>query len=382
MKRKSLFQSICFMIISSIGGLVLSLAGLSIGWMIGTLLIAAFLSFKRPAFLKIPREQKGLPPYWLRIGQCILAIELGQKINLSVVHTFKDHWLVILVMLFLSIVFALISGLLLWKFSNTDMITSFFGTSPGGLSAMPSIAEEVGANTIVVTIIQTMRVFLVVLTIPLFASTWSHHPANHVIANSDVVSSGGVSGFEWSHLLWTLILAFGVWGGYYIGKHLKFPAPWLVGGMLGVGCLQTLGSTFVGHDMIAWWPHSAIILSQIFIASSIGSRFYKEMLTGIGKTMWVSLLTTIGLIVSMLVCAYFVSIITGISFITSMLAFAPGGIAEMATTSAVLGADSTFVVVVQVLRVLVVCIILPTLFRGLKQWEVRKMTRAQSRISA
>ncbi|MBL5843282.1 AbrB family transcriptional regulator [Bacillus sporothermodurans] len=370
------------MIISSIGGLVLSLAGLSIGWMIGTLLIAAFLSFKRPAFLKIPREQKGLPPYWLRIGQCILAIELGQKINLSVVHTFKDHWLVILVMLFLSIIFALISGLVLWKFSQTDMITSFFGTSPGGLSAMPSIAEEVGANTIVVTIIQTMRVFLVVLTIPLFASTWSHHPANHVIANSDVVSSGGVSGFEWSYLLWTLILAFGVWGGYYIGKHLKFPAPWLVGGMLGVGCLQTLGSTFAGHDMIAWWPHSAIILSQIFIASSIGSRFYKEMLTGIGKTMWVSLLTTIGLIVSMLVCAYFVSIITGISFITSMLAFAPGGIAEMATTSAVLDADSTFVVVVQVLRVLVVCIILPTLFRGLKQWEVRKMTRAQSHISA
>ncbi len=37
---------------------------------------------------------------------------------------------------------------------------------------MPGMAEEVGANTAVVSIIQTMRVFLVVLAVPLFVVYW------------------------------------------------------------------------------------------------------------------------------------------------------------------------------------------------------------------
>ena len=75
-------------------------------------------------------------------------------------------------MLLLSIIFSLVSGVILWKFSQTDMLTSFFATAPGGVATMPGIAEEVGANTAVVSIIQTMRIFLVVLTIPIIASSW------------------------------------------------------------------------------------------------------------------------------------------------------------------------------------------------------------------
>jgi uncharacterized membrane protein AbrB (regulator of aidB expression) len=39
---------------------------------------------------------------------------------------------------------------------------------------MPSIAEEVGANPAVVSIVQTMRVFLVVCTIGLFCNSISN----------------------------------------------------------------------------------------------------------------------------------------------------------------------------------------------------------------
>ena len=144
---------------------------------------------------------------------------------------------------------------------------------------------------------------------------------------------------------------------YYVGKYLRFPAPWLVGGMLGVGCVQTMGSVLCDTDLKAWWPPSMMVLSQIFIDTSIGSRFYKEMIVGMTKTLVVSFFTTIGLILSLFFCAsYFISLITGISLVTSVLAFTPGGIAEMTTTSAVLNADSTIVVVVQVLRIVVVLV--------------------------
>src|SRR4051794_19138978 len=178
-----LYHSIIFIIVSSIGGFLLSLTGLGIGWMIGTILLAAFFSFRQPAWLRITTESNGLPPYWLKIGQWLLAIELGRQMNLSVLQTFSDHWVTITIMLLLSIIFSLLSGVVLWKCSQSDMLTSFFATAPGGIATMPGIAEEVGANTAIVSIVQTLRVFLVVLTIPIIASSWLTSPANQAVMN-------------------------------------------------------------------------------------------------------------------------------------------------------------------------------------------------------
>ncbi|MBA9028184.1 hypothetical protein HNP81_003504 [Peribacillus huizhouensis] len=359
-----------FIVLSSAGGFLLSLTGLSIGWMLGTLIFAALISFVSPNFL----GAKGLPKYWLNIGQCILGIELGQKINLSVLTVFQQHWMVIIVMLLLSIMFSLLSGLALWKFSETNMLTSFFGTAPGGLSAMPGMAEEVGANTAVVSIIQTMRVFLVILIIPIVVSLMVVIPTAPVI----VQSPGAV--FEIHHLLWSLVLAVVAYWGYHVGKYLKFPAPWLLGSMVGVAVVQSITSTTTGHDMIAFWPHSFMVVSQILIAVSIGSRFRKEMFIGLKQTLVVAFISTVMLIVAMFVCAYFVSEITGMAFMTTALAFAPGGVAEMATTAVVLDADSTFVVAVQVLRIIVVCLVMPPIFKLLHKWENQKSVH--SHISA
>ena len=374
MKRNStFFRSVWFIAISSLGGFLLSLTDLSIGWMIGTFLAAALLSFLRPSLLRRDANQKGVPKYWLFIGQCILGIELGQKINLSFLHIFKEYWLTIILMLLLSIIFSLLSGFVLWKYSKTDMLTSFFGTAPGGLSAMPGIAEEVGANTAVVSIIQTMRIFLVILIIPIIVSFWASNQVDQVTFSAQTVSP-----FKWENLLWTLVLVGIAYGGYHLGKYLKFPAPWLIGSMVGVAVVQSFGSLYLGHDMVSWWPYIVITLSQIFIAASIGSRFHKSMFIGLKQTIMVAFLSTMGLIFSMIMCAFFVSKVTGIALITAVLAFAPGGIAEMTTTSVVLNADSTFVVAVQVLRVIIVCVILPPFFRLLNYWEHKKHLSSQA----
>ncbi|MBI0581272.1 AbrB family transcriptional regulator [Neobacillus cucumis] len=368
--KNTFLLSVCFILISSLGGFLISLTGLSIGWMIGTFLAAAFLSFWRPSFLKGKENQKGMPKYWLFMGQFILGIHLGQKINLTFLHVFKENWLAIILMLLLSIIFSLLSGLVLWKYSNTDMMTSFFGTAPGGLSAMPGIAEEAGANTAVVSIIQTMRVFLVILMIPLITSISASHSGNS--ANHASLPVLADPGFKIEMLLWTFVFMGFAYAGYWLIKFLRFPAPWLIGSMVGVAIGQSLASFMIGSDIVSWWPHEVIILSQIMIAASIGSRFQKSMFIGLKRTIIVSFLSTVGLIFSMFMCAVLVAKITGISLITSILAFAPGGIAEMTTTSVVLHGDSTFVVAVQVLRILIICVILPQFFRLLNYLEQKK----------
>lgn len=365
-----------FILISSLGGILLVLCGLAIGWIIGPLILAAILAFKQPNWFKNPANpNKGISPHWVRIGQTILAIELGQKINISVLATFKDHWMTITIMLLLSVVFSLLSGLVIWKFSRTDIITSFFATAPGGIVTMPSIADDAGANTGVVSIVQTMRVFLVVMIIPLIVATW----IAPVVSDSVTNVSSSAPPFELSHLVGTILLLLAAWGGKFIGKKLKFPSPILIGGMLSVAVVQSLYYFIVGTELLIWWPAIILIIAQVFMGSSIGSRFQRSMFQKIGKVILVAFISTIGLIIAMLLCAFIVSYITGIPLITSVLAFAPGGIAEMAATAIVLDADSTFVVAVQVLRIMVVLLVLPPIFKLLNNHQ--KLKQNDSEVS-
>lgn len=354
-------HSLLFILISSMGGFLVSLTGLGIGWMLGTIIIAAFLNFRRPAWLSLPESAKGLPRYWLNIGQLILAIEMGRKLNSAILHTFSENVLTVTSMLFISIALSLLSGFILWKFTKTDLLTSLFATAPGGVATMPGIAEEVGANTAIVSLIQTIRIFAVVLTIPLIASSLVASSVPTSVPGTVVNSTGefGVIAFAG-----TLLLAVSAFLGYYVGKLFRLPAPWLVGGMLGTAVAQNAYSFITGSNIVAWWPQAIIILAQIFIAASIGSRFQKRMFTGIGKTVVVAFVSTLGLVAAMFASALLVSKVTGISLVTSVLAFAPGGVAEMTATAVVLNADAAFVVTVQVLRIVIILLVLPPLFRA------------------
>ncbi|WP_226639646.1 AbrB family transcriptional regulator [Priestia flexa] len=362
----SFSSTLLLIILSALGGLLLSSLGMSIGWMIGTLIVATTLAITRPQFLKVPSNSKGMPKVWLYIGQLILAIELGQQINLTVVSTFVDNWLPVSIILLISILFSLGSGFILFKFTSNDLLTSLFSTAPGGLSAMPGIAEEVGANTATVSVVQIMRVFLVVLTVPLLVSSLGEQAT--VAAPSKAAFS-----FSLESVSWTFVLVFAAFIGYLIGKRFKFPAPWLVGGMLTVGIMQVAGSTIAGYNLTAWWPHLVLIIAQVIIATSIGSRFHADMFQGMKRTIGVAFISTIVLIGTMFLCAYIVSEVGGIPFITTALAFAPGGVAEMATTSVVLGADAPFVVAVQVFRILIVSLLLPPIFRWFYQVGEQKV---------
>lgn len=343
-------------------GFILSLTGISIGWMIGTLIVACCLAMIRPAWLMMAPDQKGINRRWLALGQMILGIELGQKLNLSVLSVLKDHWFSVGVMLILSILLAMLSGYVLWRFSKTDMMTSFVGTAPGGLSAMPSIAQEVGANTAIVSLVQMIRVLLVVLSIPFLVILIYTKQDRSVSAAAETLSSA-TADFRLAPVLWTAVLILAAWGACKAAKYLKFPAPWLLGSMLGVALVHVGGAAVMGHDMTAWWPSQANHVSQVFLGATIGSKMYKSMFSGVSRIIIVGFVSSVGLIAAMFLSAVIVSKLTGISLITSVLAFAPGGIAEMATTSVTLHADSTFVVAVQVIRVILVIALLPPFYR-------------------
>ncbi|MFF2447085.1 AbrB family transcriptional regulator [Neobacillus sp. NPDC058068] len=358
------------LLLSILSGYLVSLTGISIGWMIGALLAGGILSLWIPAWIHHTEGSPGIPKYWMFIGQWILGVELGQKINTGVFHIFIENWLYVITILLVSIIFSLLSGIILWRFSQTDLLTSFIGTAPGGISVMPIFAEEVGANPALVSIIQIIRILLVIGTMPILAFYWTNSEGKGAIIHNHVITGGAP--FEIKQILWLGFLVIIAVSGSFLAKYLKFPTPWLLGSMIVVAIWQAIGGLYMESFTIIYWPHWLLIISQLLIGVSIGSRLTSRMFIGIKRTLLVGSLGSVGLVIVMALCATVMSKITEISWITAILAFAPGGIAEMAATAVALDADSTFVVVVQVLRIAIVITFLPTVFKVLERRMMKK----------
>lgn len=366
-----------FIVLCGLGGLLLSFIGLPIGWMIGSLIFACLLSLWQPTKLGV-NVKKGLNRSWFLIGQYLLGIELGRNVNMSVMTIFQENWITVVAVILTSILFSFGTGFLLYRFSRADKLTGLLATSPGGIATMPAIAEEVNANIGVVTAVQAMRVFLVVTIIPVVlffivnGSGYEGFMSNSVVESPIVVAG--------NPFIWTIPIMLAALVGAFIGKRIKLPAPWLIGSLLGVIIFESVSSNIVNNTVTFLWPHAIVVFGQILIGTSIGSRFRKSMFIGLKRIMIVSTIGTLLLIVAMYFCAYIVSTVTGISLVTSVLAFAPGGVVEMSTAAVSLHADSTFVVAVQTLRIILVILLLPSFIKFIHKREVAKKENAGTSI--
>ncbi|MCQ2011005.1 MAG: AbrB family transcriptional regulator [Sporolactobacillus sp.] len=363
-------RNLVFIMICSAGGLMLTLAGLSIGWMIGTLIMAGALSLLNPRWIRRLCTEKGMESYWLKAGQLLLGVQIGMQVNGSILDALRHGWLPIIIMILTSIALSLASGFTLFHFSKTDLSTSLYGTTPGGLSSMVGIAADSGANMAVVSIIQTMRVILVESTVPVLVSIWNA-PVQAKPAAAEVVKTLNPATAAGLFLL-IIIAVISAW----LGKKIKMPAPWLLGSMIGAGAAQIVFGVATANTLPVWQPHLLVIVAQITIGACVGARLKRSMFLDVARIAFVGLMGSIGLTAAMFLCALLVSGLTGIDPVTSILAFAPGGIDVMAVTSEALHANSTFVVAVQVLRVLAICTLLPPFFNLLNRH------RAQTELSS
>lgn len=365
-----LLRNLVMILIGGIGGLIGSLTGLSVGWMIGTMLILGIVSLWRPDRISVFIPSGGLHKGWKQAGQVILAIVIGQQMTMSVVHMFEASWMITTVILVLSLGFSLLSGLFLWRLSDANLLTCLYATTPGGISSMPSLSQEAGANPIMVSVIQTMRIFLVVSIVPLFATGWQNPDVStgSFVHHTGVFNQGvNILNMVGSHLsgtvIWTLFLVVAATGGYYLAKKMKIPAPRLVGGIIGVSVAQVVSSVITGVDILPWLPGWIKISAQIFLGASIGLSITREMFVGMGKVILVGFIGSVALVGVMMAISVAVSHWTGIPLVTSILAFAPGGVAEMAITAVSLKANASFVVAAQTLRLVAIFLILPPVFR-------------------
>lgn len=146
--------------VGCIGGWLGYLSKIPSGVLLGSM--AAVILFK----LLGPEVGK-LPPS-LNIGaQICIGVLIGAGFQRNMLIQLQKIWVPVLVSALLLMLVGIITSIVMAKMGVLDLATSYLSTSPGGMTALVTIAFDTGAAAPLVILFHFTRILLVVFTAPL-----------------------------------------------------------------------------------------------------------------------------------------------------------------------------------------------------------------------
>ena len=326
-----------------------------IPWMLGPLLATALASMTG-----LPTRSSGR----LRnFGQATIGVALGLYFTPQVGALVLNLWWAI----GLSIVWALgmgwTFGLWLQRRHQSDLeqlgahplrATSYFAGAIGGASEMTLLAERVGARTDLVAAAHSLRLVMVVISVP-FAMQWAQSLWGLQV---DVSLRSVTREVHWLGLL--QLAGFSLLGVWAMVR-LRRANPWFMGALT-ASMLVSLAEVFWSAI-----PSALSNAAQLFIGISLGVRFQKEFLHTAPRWLVSVALGTLGMLVISALFGWGMALLVGQHPATLILGTSPGGITEMAITAKVLQLGVPVVTAFQVCRLVAVLILVAPLFDWLER---------------
>lgn len=315
------------------GGLLFQHLALPLPWMMGPMLnctLAALLRVRvaAPAVIR--------PPMTMVIG-----VMLGAAFSPDLLARILQWWPATLGLLAFI---ALCGGSVVWYFravGDYDPTTAYFAGMPGGLVEMVTLGEERGGDGPVIAAVHSVRILLVVMTLP-FAIQWLEGVSLNRMA-------GAVSLFGTPATAEVWLLGCGL-VGCIVGHRLNLPAKYLLGPMLASAAVHLLGwSAFKP-------PFEIVNGAQLVLGMVIGCRFRGVARRTIGRIVLLSLGSTAILLAWTAICAGLLSWLSGARTIALLLAYSPGGLAEMSLIALAVKAEVAFVAAHHIVRIFVVMV--------------------------
>lgn len=328
--------------IGAVGGAIFFYFKMPLAWMLGAMVICTVASLSGVK-LQVPGMLRS-------VMVSVLGVLLGSTFTPEVMEK-ASQWPVTMVSLALYIV--VLTGLLYLYFTRVqhyDPVTAYFSATPGGLNEMVIAGGAMGGDERTIALVHGARVLLVVMAIPFW---FRYTEGERAITTAVGPSIAGTSLIDIGILATCAVI------GVLFGRLIRLPAYRIVGPMLVSAAVHIAGLT---RSVPPW---EIVAVAQVVVGSSVGARFSGVPLERVLKTIAASVGATAVMLATTVLFALGLSQVTDLAIAPIVLAFSPGGLAEMSLIALSLGIETAFVATHHVSRIAMIVIAAPLVFKAL-----------------
>jgi len=327
--------------LGTLGGWAAFAGQLPLPWMIGAMTGTTLAAATRLPVALAPRLRSAMV--------AVLGVMLGSGFSPEMLAAMVDWWPSLTALALYAAVAGGVGWLYFRRVWGYDPVTSYFAAMPGGLSEMILVGSELGGDARIISLSHASRLLLVVLALPFaFQLLAGYEPAGRPPAGLPLLESAPGD---------LAVLAVCALFGFTVARALRVPAAALVGPMVLSAAVHLADWT------AAKPPLELVAAAQVVVGGAIGARFAGVSPRTIGRALLAAVGATAVLLAATVACALVLTALVGLPLRPLVLAFSPGGLAEMSLIALAIGADAAFVATHHIVRICLIVVLAPATFR-------------------
>ncbi|WP_370205479.1 AbrB family transcriptional regulator [Pararhodobacter marinus] len=322
--------------LGGIGGLAANALGLPLAMLMGAMVAVTGAS---ALGLRVSNHALAVPQKWRTAFVPVIGVSIGAAFPPDFATQAMNWWITLVALAVFVPGVQVLGYFIFGKLGGLSPATSYFAAMPGGFIEALDMGEKSGADMQMLIMLQFLRLILCIVLIPIAFSIIE----GHAVGASTGVSLGARAPLTSVDV--AVLFALGA-VGWAVAHLLRFPAAMLSGPLLLSGAAHALGLTEAAP------PIWAVLVTQWIMGTSLGARLAGFTRGQAGKALRLSLVH----IGAMLLIAGAIAMLAAgpvdepVSAV--ILAFAPGGVSEMALVALSLQVSAVYVTLHHLARII------------------------------
>ena len=275
-------------------------------------------------------------------GFVVVGLTLGTNVATNTLSLIP-LWPLTLIGLTLALVLMVAtSTLMLSKLFGYDRATAYLSSFPGHLSFVIGLSESGYGDTRQVSVIQSMRILLLTVLVPIFARLTSTHELSPL-----------PTGTEMALVPLVLLILAAIAGGFAF-KFLRIPAAFVLGPMVVATAAKLMG-LYDGR-----LPTLLTAMGYVVMGALIGSRFAGATLGEMKRMALAGTMVTFVCVSIVSAAALGLAPLTGMPAGQIWFGLAPGALESMGALGIALGFDTAFIAAHHTARFFILTLTIPS----------------------